>query len=247
MPNISSINYSSSNQVVDSASAIAISQQGSSGFGSVMGQVSSNTTSLTPSIAKSLMYRSMTTGVPTAELDKYGGYDAVKAMFEVAGGTYSLDAIPTDQLEQFAQQVSNSGTGNLSLIYKNPISLTKDIAQSLIQRSNTTGVPKPEMDLYGGYDAIKAMYDQNNSSPVSTAPPHPISQDTPLEESKVAQTTEEPALVSAAVIQTLSDQGIDLGTQNKVLPLLAQTPFVDTSSYIDAFMSSQKNADKNAN
>jgi len=45
---------------------------------------------LTPNIARDLMQRSMTGGgAPTAEFNKYGGYDAVKAVYERSGGDYS--------------------------------------------------------------------------------------------------------------------------------------------------------------
>ena len=45
---------------------------------------------LTPNIARDLMQRSMTSsGAPTSEFNKYGGYDAVKAIYEKSGGDYS--------------------------------------------------------------------------------------------------------------------------------------------------------------
>ena len=43
---------------------------------------------LTPQIAADLMQRSMTTGVPTFELQQYGGLEAVKSAYEKAGGGY---------------------------------------------------------------------------------------------------------------------------------------------------------------
>jgi hypothetical protein len=42
---------------------------------------------LTPELARSLMQRAMTTGLPNSESDKYGGYQAVKAMYDSYGGT----------------------------------------------------------------------------------------------------------------------------------------------------------------
>jgi len=52
---------------------------------------------LTPDIARSLMDRTTTVGVSNAELDKYGGYDAVKAMFNANEGssTSSTGGSPT--------------------------------------------------------------------------------------------------------------------------------------------------------
>ena len=44
---------------------------------------------LTPNIAQDLMRRSMTTGLPKSESDKYGGYAAIKAVYEKSGGDFS--------------------------------------------------------------------------------------------------------------------------------------------------------------
>jgi hypothetical protein len=50
---------------------------------------------LTPNIALDLMQRSMTSsGVSNAELNKYGGYDAVKALYERSGGDSSGKGYP---------------------------------------------------------------------------------------------------------------------------------------------------------
>ena len=43
---------------------------------------------LTFAIAKNLMNQAMTTGLPKSESDKYGGYAAVKAMYNAGGGSY---------------------------------------------------------------------------------------------------------------------------------------------------------------
>ena len=49
---------------------------------------------VTAEIAKDVMLRSMTTGVPTAELDRYiGGAKAIKAAYDEVDGSYSLDNI----------------------------------------------------------------------------------------------------------------------------------------------------------
>ena len=57
---------------------------------------SSNT--LTPDIATNLMHRSMTTGAPTSEFDRYGGYDKVKALYDAGGGSYAKPTPPTQQV-----------------------------------------------------------------------------------------------------------------------------------------------------
>jgi hypothetical protein len=104
--------------------APTVSQNYSSGFSYAMGQVSAAGGGLTPAVAQSLMYRSMTTGVPNAEFDQYGGYSAVKAIFTANGGSYSLNAIPADQRKALAMQVASTGMGNMSA----PI--TENILQS---------------------------------------------------------------------------------------------------------------------
>ena len=55
------------------------------GTGSTATTTGSTTQTLTPAIAKSLMYRAMTVGVPTAELDRYGGQAIVLAAAQAAG------------------------------------------------------------------------------------------------------------------------------------------------------------------
>lgn len=79
---------------------------------------------LTPAIATNLMQRSMTTGVPTSEFDRYGGYSAVAALYNKGGGTYSLDAIDKDTLKNLATQVATTGVGNLSVLSMAGVPLT---------------------------------------------------------------------------------------------------------------------------
>jgi hypothetical protein len=243
----------------------------------------------------------MTTGVPNAEMEQYGGYNAVKAMFDAGGGSYSLDAIPESQRQQLAQQVANTGVGNMSLVMSEHMSLlpsamyamasngvdpasinqiyqrvqdaqassghvavaqqgaavglTPSIAQSLMQRSMTTGVPKSEMDLYGGYDAVKAAYDAASGSYSTDAIPAQQKQQLAMQ---VAATgvgnfslpASSKVSVGAAAIQAMKDNGIDAGTIDSITKSLAQVttpaeptisaaaPFFDSSSYIESLMGS---------
>jgi hypothetical protein len=71
---------------------------------------------LTAEIAKDLMHRSMTTGAPTSEFDKYGGYDAVNALYQQGGGKYDYSGISPTQLNQLAQTVANTGVGNMRVL-----------------------------------------------------------------------------------------------------------------------------------
>lgn len=79
---------------------------------------------LTPEIARDLMWRSMTTGAPTSEFNKYGGYDAVRSVYDQSGGTYSLADIPAERKQQLAQTIANTGVGELSLLKETNIPLT---------------------------------------------------------------------------------------------------------------------------
>lgn len=87
---------------------------------------------LTPSIAQNLMQRSMTTGVPTSEFNKYGGYDAVKAMYDANKGAYSLDEMDPGFLDQMDDIIANTGVGNLSLLQKTGTPLTEAGRQAMI-------------------------------------------------------------------------------------------------------------------
>jgi len=65
---------------------------------------SSGGNTLTPELAKTLMQRSMTTGLPYSESDKYGGYAAIKALYDKSGGDYSGSNAPYPQQQQPMQQ-----------------------------------------------------------------------------------------------------------------------------------------------
>lgn len=81
---------------------------------------------LTPEIAKNLMQRSMTTGVPTSEFDKYGGYDAVMDLYNANNGSYTLEDLDADFLDQAAQMVMDQGYGNLATLRAADVPLTKE-------------------------------------------------------------------------------------------------------------------------
>jgi hypothetical protein len=92
-----------------------------------------NTTGgLTPEIARDLMQRSMTTGVPTSEFDRYGGYDAVQSVYDSNNGTYSLDDFDPGFLDSLANEIANSGVGNLTVLGKTGTPLTEAGRQAMI-------------------------------------------------------------------------------------------------------------------
>lgn len=86
---------------------------------------------LTPAIARDLMQRSMTTGVPTAEFDKYGGYGAVSAMYNQGGGTYDLGSINQSDLQRYANTVAQTGVGNLSVLGQTGTPITPQALENM--------------------------------------------------------------------------------------------------------------------
>ena len=238
----------------------------------------------------------MTTGVPNAELDQYGGYGAVKAMFDANGGSYSLDAIPAQQRQQLEQVVANTGVGNMQLLVNERMALgpgaldamaqngidqntinsvqqkTKDgqqpssqsfsstaaievgaqavstitpsVAQSLMYRSMTTGVPNAEFDQYGGYSAVKAVFDANGGSYSLDAIPADQRKALAMQVAStgvgnMAAPVAEKIGVSSAVLQAMTGNGIDKTTLEQIKQKtigFEQAPFVDSNSYINIFM-----------
>ena len=70
---------------------------------------------LTPNIARDLMQRSMTGGgAPTSEFQKYGGYDAVKAVYDKSGGNYSGQGDP------YPEQTANKTIADAGGIVQGP-------------------------------------------------------------------------------------------------------------------------------
>jgi hypothetical protein len=255
-----------------SAQEPTVPQNHSSGFSLALGQAYAAGGGLTPAVAQSLMYRSMTTGVPTNELDQYGGYSAVKAMFDANGGSYSLDAIPVQQRQQLAQVVANSGVGNMQLLVNErvavaPVALaamaqnfsniaaievgvqavstiTPSVAKSLMYRSMTTGVPNAELDQYGGYGAVKAMFDANGGSYSLDAIPADQRKALGMQVAgtgvgNMSAPVAEKIGVSSAALQAMANNGIDKATSEQIKQKtigFEQAPFLDSNSYISAFM-----------
>lgn len=86
---------------------------------------------LTPEIAQDLMWRSMTTGTPTSEFDKYGGYDKVNAMYSGNGGGYGFDEMTPEFLDKVDDIIANSGVGNLAVLAKTGTPLSANAYQRL--------------------------------------------------------------------------------------------------------------------
>ena len=93
---------------------------------------------LTPEIALSLMQRAMTTGVPRSEFDNYGGYAAVKSVYNANDGSYSLDGIDPVTLNALAAEVARTGVGDLEILKSTNTPLTE--VGRLSMTNNGTGM-----------------------------------------------------------------------------------------------------------
>lgn len=99
---------------------------------------------LTSDVATSLMQRSMTTGVPTYEFDRYGGYDAVQALYNAGGGSYTMSDIDPYALQNYANQVARTGIGNLSVLAATNTPLARSGITSMLDR----GYGKDDFNKY---------------------------------------------------------------------------------------------------
>jgi hypothetical protein len=100
---------------------------------------------LTPEIAKDLMIRSMTTGAPTSEFDKYGGYEAVSSMYVAQGGGYDpYKEASASQLQELAQTVARTGSGNLAILKETGTPLTAEGAASMVKN----GIDPTSIDAF---------------------------------------------------------------------------------------------------
>jgi hypothetical protein len=89
---------------------------------------------LTSDVATSLMQRSMTTGVPIYEFDRYGGYDTVQALYNAGNGSYTMSDINPYSLQNYANQVSRTGIGNLSTLAATNTPLARSGIASMLNR-----------------------------------------------------------------------------------------------------------------
>lgn len=123
---------------------------------------------LTPEIAKDLMWRSMTTGAPTSEFDMYGGYKTVADMYNANGGQYSREAIDPAFLQEAAKTIANTGVGDLSILKETNTPLTNAGYKAM----QNNGVNMTEADL----KALSIPYEGFLKVPTAT---NPVQQITP--------------------------------------------------------------------
>jgi hypothetical protein len=96
---------------------------------------------LTPAIAKDLMQQSMTTGVSTALLDSYGGYGAVKSLYEKGGGQLDTSGMSAAELKAAAQKVAETGVGDMNLLARTGTQLTDAGRAAMVKNGTASAIP----------------------------------------------------------------------------------------------------------
>jgi hypothetical protein len=134
---------------------------------------------LTTDVARDLMQRSMTTGAPTSEFDKYGGYNAVAAKYAQSGGQLDTSSISAADKAKYANTIANTGVGNLSLLKETNTPLTAAGRAAMIANGITTmdaaaltnsGIPFQKntdeklSDLSSQYSTLNNNYSTLNSN-----------------------------------------------------------------------------------
>ena len=121
---------------------------------------------ITPEIARDLMVRSMTTGVPTSEFDRYGGYNAVAAVYNNSGGTYSLDNVPKETLTSLANTVAQTGVGNLSVLKLAGVPLSQAGYENMIRNGIDPASAASYMKQFGSITPLTNTGNRANVLPM---------------------------------------------------------------------------------
>ena len=128
---------------------------------------------LTAAIAKNLMHRSMTTGAPTSEFDRYGGYAAVQKLYEQGGGTYTGNEVSNADKKTYAAQIATTGVGNLSLLGETGTQLTQAGVDSMRRNGIDESTIANAIKAYGvkGVKAITPLTTKTPATVLSSVTP----------------------------------------------------------------------------
>jgi hypothetical protein len=118
---------------------------------------------LTAAIARDLMQRSMTTGAPTSEFDRYGGYAAVQKLYEQNGGTYTGNEVSAEDKKRYATQIATTGVGNLSLLGETGTQLTQAGVDNMRKNGIDEATIANAIKTYG----VKAVTPLTTKSPAT--------------------------------------------------------------------------------
>jgi len=163
---------------------------------------------LTPEIARKLMQTSMTrSGVSSSEFEKYGGYEAVKAVYDKSGGDYSGSGAP------YPQQTGNTTIANAGKITQGPIA------------ANFTAGSGPIASNFmaaGGPSA--ADFTANSGLDLTNVAAMPINAGTTAEKAIMARLEPQIAKQRVSTETQLINQGLRPGSEayNNAITLLGQ-------------------------
>jgi hypothetical protein len=157
----------------------------------------------------------MTTGAPTSEFNSYGGYAAVKAMYDANGGTTSRDEISAADKTKYANVIANTGVGDLQLLKETNTPLTTAGRTAMTANGVDTytgaaltaaGIPfKPNTD--DRLDTLTTQYGLLNTQygTLTTSYQDLLKQFAALKTSSAATTTAAPSMTtSIAPLRTTS-------------------------------------------
>jgi hypothetical protein len=133
------------------------------------GDVKNEGNTLTPEVAKNLMQTSMTTGTPTLDFERYGGYDKVKALYNSSGKAFKSPQVDVKtEFQDYLKQTVNPpkplvlSTPDVDS-YGKPYSAdnprSPNFNDPLLQPQTTPAVVNPTTELI--YDPINQRYTKN--------------------------------------------------------------------------------------
>jgi len=133
---------------------------------------------LTPAIARTLMQRSMTTGLPYSESDKYGGYAAIKAMYDKSGGDYSGSNAPYPQQQQaqFNPYTNSFGATGGAFPTQTPFSYQPTATQPATQPQTPFSYQQPAAQLQNPFSYQTATGQPNKNYGYSYSAPMQLPQ-----------------------------------------------------------------------
>jgi len=174
---------------------------------------------LTPNIARDLMQRSMTSsGVPTSEFEKYGGYEKVKAIYDKSGGNYSGEG------KGYAGQDANTTIANAGKITQGP-NAANFLAGSGPSASDFMAAGGPSASSFmaaGGPSAANFM--ATSDLDLSNVAAMPVNAGTTGQQAIMARLEPQLARNRVSTETQLINQGLRPGSEayNNAITLLAQ-------------------------
>lgn len=173
---------------------------------------------LTPNIARDLMQKSMSGGLPNSEFQKYGGYAAVKAVYDRSGGDY------TGEGKAYPGQEANTTIGNAGAISQGPnaANFMAGIGPNAADFMAAGGPSAANFMAAGGPSAANFM--ATSDLDLSNVAAMPINAGTTAEKAIMARLEPQIARNRVSTETQLINQGLRPGSEayNNAITLLAQ-------------------------